>query len=316
MKVLIAEDDNVSRRLLEYQLDAWGYQVVEALDGTQAYEILQGDDAPQLAIVDWLMPGLDGVELCRRLRCEQQRSYTYVLLLTGMEGEDNLCIGMDAGADDYLTKPFSVNELRVRLRAGRRIIDLQEELVSTREALREKASHDPLTGLWNHEEIIMGLERELARSRRSGTPVGVIMADLDHFKQVNDCYGHMAGDSVLREVSQRMLGRMRPYDSVGRYGGEEFMVVLSGCEEQHAVPLAERLRQLVANEQVDTVEGSIAVTLSLGVAVSSRGEHDASSLIVAADRALYKAKLKGRNRVEVGVVHNAEEMLLEVAGIS
>ena len=305
MRILIAEDDQVSRRLLEVHLGKWGYEVVAARDGNEAMQILDSGAAPRLAILDWMMPGLDGTELCRRVRAGVREPYTYIILLTALSGEENLLSGMDAGADDYLTKPFKVNELRVRLRAGRRIIDLQDELIAAREALRIKAAHDPLTGLWNHEEIIANLQRELARGKRGGKVVGAIMADIDHFKQVNDCYGHMAGDAVLRAVADKMLLRMRPYDSVGRYGGEEFLIVLPGCDGENLAALAERLRQSICSAPVDTSEGALPVTISLGVVVSSGEETDAGVLIRAADQALYRAKGKGRNCVEVGHLETA-----------
>jgi two-component system, cell cycle response regulator len=302
MKILIAEDDHVSRRLLEAHLGKWGYQVVAARDGDEAWAILSAPDAPRLAILDWMMPGMDGTELCTRVRKEGQEPYTYLILLTALSGEENLCIGMDSGADDYLTKPFKVNELRVRLRAGRRIVDLQDELIATREALRIKAAHDPLTGLWNHEEIIDCLRRELARARRNGKLVSAIMVDIDHFKLVNDTFGHQAGDAVLRAVADKMHLRMRTYDSVGRYGGEEFLVVLPGCDGENAMALAERLRQSICAVPVATTEGAIAVTISLGVADSSAEDTDAIALIRAADQALYRAKGNGRNRVELAQV--------------
>jgi len=300
MKILIAEDDKVSRRLLEAHLGKWGYQVEAAGDGEEAWRLLQSADPPRLAILDWMMPGLDGTEICRRVRSEGREPYTYLIMLTALTGEENVCEGMEAGADDYLTKPFRVNELRVRLRAGRRIVDLQDELIAARDALGIKASHDPLTGLWNHEEILCSLQRELARARRSGEPLGVIMADLDHFKQVNDGFGHQAGDAVLHAVAARMLEHLRPYDAAGRYGGEEFLLVLPGCDLRNAEALAERLRLSICGSPVETSEGVIPVTLSLGVAALAGEEPDAAALIRAADRALYRAKEKGRNRVEAG----------------
>jgi two-component system, cell cycle response regulator len=302
MKILIAEDDQVSRRLLEAHLGKWGYQVVAARDGDEAWQILTSADAPRLAILDWMMPGVDGTELCRRVRSEGQEPYTYIMLLTALNGEENLLTGMDAGADDYLTKPFRVNELRVRLRAGRRIVDLQDELIAAREALRVKAAHDPLTGLWNHEEIIGCLQRELARAVRGGKTVAAIMADIDYFKKVNDNFGHMAGDTVLRSVAEKLHLGMRSYDALGRYGGEEFLAVLPGCEEEDAVALAERLRLSICCGPMDTADGLIPVTISLGVAVSRVGDCDAGALMRAADQALYRAKEQGRNRVETGQV--------------
>jgi diguanylate cyclase (GGDEF)-like protein len=300
MKILIAEDDPVSRRLLGAKLAKWGYEIVVTRDGNEAWQALQATDAPRIAILDWMMPGMDGVEICRKIRENIKEPYIYIILLTALHREEDLVAGMEAGADDYITKPFKSSELNVRLRAGTRIIELQNELIKAREALWSKATHDPLTGLWNHEEILLVLEKELSRAKREGTCVGVIMADLDHFKKVNDTFGHMAGDVVLRVTAQRITAVMRTYDTIGRYGGEEFLVVVPGSvDEACGEQVAERLRKSIANNYVDTPEGIIPVTASFGVAVSCKGrEQNADSLVRAADAALYLAKEKGRNRVE------------------
>jgi diguanylate cyclase (GGDEF)-like protein len=305
VRILIAEDDPVSRRLLEVKLVKWGYEVVVTRDGTEAWQALQAEDAPGLAILDWMMPGMDGIEVCRRIRQEDKDLYTYIILLTALQQDEDLVTGMDAGADDYITKPFKSNELKVRLRAGRRIIDLQHELIAAREALRERATHDPLTGLWNHEEILRILEQELNRADREGLSVSVIMADLDHFKKVNDTYGHMTGDAVLRMAAKRMLAVFRNYDAVGRYGGEEFLIVLPGCDNRCASSSAERLRLCIGKEAMDTPEGMIPVTISLGIAASTNEKRwDVESIVKAADAALYRAKEKGRNRFEVASADN------------
>ncbi len=302
MRIVIAEDDAVTRRLLEAKLGKWGYEVIATSDGLGALQALSANDAPQLAILDWMMPGMDGVDVCRALRREAEDSYTYVILLTAKIGEQDLVAGMEAGADDYISKPFNSSELKVRLRAGRRIIELQTELIAALDVQRVKASHDPLTGLWNHEEILQILGRELVRDSRDDLdPTGAIMVDLDHFKQVNDTFGHMAGDAVLRAAAQRMVALLRPYDAVGRYGGEEFLVVAPGCGREGGAALAERLRAGIAAAGVDTSEGVIPVQVSLGVAVNDgTSECDVSALVQRADQALYRAKENGRNRVEVG----------------
>jgi diguanylate cyclase (GGDEF)-like protein len=300
MRILIAEDDPVSRRLLEAKLVKWGYDVLVTRDGNEAWEALRAEDAPRIAILDWMMPGIDGVGLCRKVRNEIWEPYTYIILLTALHREEDLVTGMDAGADDYITKPFKSNELRVRLRAGRRIIELQNELIEAREALREQATHDPLTGLWNHAEILRILKRQLSRSEREGGHVSVIMADLDHFKTVNDSHGHMAGDTVLRLASRRMLAQVRDYDYIGRYGGEEFLFVLPGCDRDSALELAERIRLSICGECMDIPDGMIPVTISLGVATNGGGTRNRAEILVQeADNAMYLAKRNGRNRVEI-----------------
>jgi len=293
VKILVADDDAVSRRLLEVTLKKWGYDVVVADDGDKAWDVLQREDAPQLAILDWVMPGMDGPEICRQVRTFGDQRYIYLLLLTAKSEKEDLVKGMEAGADDFLTKPFDVQELRTRLRAGTRILELQE-------TLRVQATHDSLTGLWNHAATLDFLRRELNRGERQGTPVTVVMADIDHFKQINDTHGHLTGDVVLREVAHRLSSAVRAYDVTGRFGGEEFLLVFPGCAVRNAVDRAEQLRACVNREPVETPEGPISVTLSLGVAGSEAAlATDPDSLLRAADAALYRAKSGGRDRVEV-----------------
>jgi diguanylate cyclase (GGDEF)-like protein len=300
VKVLIADDDTVSRRLLEATLTRWGYEVVVTHDGIEAWEVLRRADAPLLAILDWMMPGMDGVEVCRKVREREQEPYIYLLLLTTKGRKENLIEGLDAGADDYLTKPFDPHELQVRLRAGKRIITLQAELIEARESLRIQATHDPLTGVWNRRAILEILGKELARSERERTPVAVAIADLDHFKRINDTYGHEAGDTVLCEAVGRMRVLLRPYDAIGRYGGEEFLIVLPGCTAQDALRLAERLRLGLSQEEITMPGGGVIVTSSMGIAASdTTAAPDATWLIRAADAALYRAKACGRNRIEL-----------------
>jgi diguanylate cyclase (GGDEF)-like protein len=301
VRILIAEDDAISRRLLETILKKWGYDVVVAQDGVAAWSVLKQPDSPRLAILDWMMPGMDGIEVCHRIRERgNDVPYVYVLLLTARIQREDLLHGMEAGADDYVTKPFDANELKVRLRAGRRILDLQEQLMSAQEALKDQAARDPLTGILNRTAIFQVLEREISRSEREVGPLSVIMVDIDHFKRFNDTYGHLAGDAVLRETVRRMSASIRNYDAIGRYGGEEFLIVLPGCDAESGRGRADRLRQTVANEAFDTSEGRIVVTCSLGVGSMAGGKFATpDDLIRCADNALYRAKGAGRNRVEI-----------------
>ncbi len=299
LRILVAEDDPISRRLLETVLKKWGYEVAIANDGEQAWRMLENEEAPRLAILDWMMPGLDGIEVCRRVRERNAPTYTYILLLTARSQREDLLQGMEAGADDYLTKPFDANELKVRLRAGRRILELQEQLINAQAALRDQAARDPLTGIWNRSAVFDILQRELARSERDASPLAVVMADLDHFKKLNDTFGHLAGDAILRETVRRMAGSIRNYDALGRYGGEEFLLVLPGCDLASGLYRAEQIRRAVTSEPVDTSEGRIAVTCSFGVAATDGLNHQNSDhLVHRADAALFRAKHNGRNRVE------------------
>ncbi|MFH7320552.1 diguanylate cyclase [Desulfurivibrio sp. D14AmB] len=285
---------------MEKKLAAWGYEVVVAENGNAALQILQSDDPPRLALLDWIMPDLEGVEVCRIVRRKKEEPYTYIILLTSLQRDQDIITGMEAGADDYITKPFKHHELRLRLRAGRRIIELQNELLTARDMFRTKASRDYLTGLWNHGEIVEILTRELSRAKRESSCVAVIMADIDLFKKINDTHGHLAGDVVLRSAARKMHSMMRSYDFIGRYGGEEFLVILPECNLEYAYAFAERLRLSVGCDSIDTPEGVIPITLSFGVAASGNTQlQDVYSLVNAADKALYRAKENGRNRVEV-----------------
>lgn len=296
---MIAEDDGVSRRALELTLKKWGYDVIAAKDGNVAWGILQGADAPQLAILDWMMPGMDGAVICQKVRERTAEPYTYILLLTAKSEKQDIVAGLDAGAEDYLIKPFDAHELRVRLRAGERILDLEDKLIAARESLRYQATHDLLTGLWNRSAIFEMLERELERAQRANGKLGVILGDIDHFKQINDTYGHAAGDTVLKDVAQRMVHLIRPYDTIGRYGGEEFMIVLPECDQRRTMDIAERLREGVSKTPIITPDGEIPVTMSLGVsAYPEMSVAKADMIVRVADAALYRAKQRGRNRVE------------------
>jgi diguanylate cyclase (GGDEF)-like protein len=299
--VLIAEDDAMFRRILTNWLEKWNYQVTAVEDGVKAWSILQSSDAPQMVILDWMMPGMDGIEVCRKIRGEQG-PYRYLLLLTAKDGKQDVVAGLDAGADDYLTKPFEVEELRARVRAGRRILELQEALLQARDALRFEAAHDPLTTLWNRGAILDFLNRELHRQQRTHQPLGVMMADVDYFKKINDTHGHQVGDAVLQQVARRLQGALRSYDFVGRYGGEEFLILVPGCNAPDLFSTAERLRRCIANQPVATEAVNVPVTISLGLVSTAeewRDAQDCQELLCAADAALYIAKAQGRNRVAV-----------------
>lgn len=299
--ILIAEDDPISRRILQSWLQKWNYHVIALENGIDAWRALQREDSPPMAILDWMMPGMNGIEVCRRIRSRQRGAYKYVLLLSAKESKHDVVAGLEAGADDYLTKPFDVNELRARVRAGKRILELQGELVKAHTELQFEAAHDHLTGLWNRGAIKDLLHRETQRIVRIGEPLGVMMADVDHFKRINDSYGHQTGDAVLREVAQRLLQSVRNYDYVGRYGGEEFLIVLTACVPSDLAVTAERMRIYVSEKPVDTDTGPIPVTISIGLAAqhaAGREPIKGEDLVRAADSALYVAKANGRNRVE------------------
>ena len=298
MKVLVAEDDVVYRRILEGNLAKWSYQVVSATDGVEAWDVLRGTDAPRLALLNWGLPGLDGIEICRRLRKTSNEPYTYIVLVTARNLEHDMLAGFDAGADDYITKPFHPMELKARLRAGERILALQADLMHARDALQYQANHDTLTQLENRLAVMDRLRQELTRSARQKYPLSVALIDIDRFKAVNDTHGHAAGDAVLFEVARRMSTAVRSYDCVGRYGGEEFIALFPDCGQADALPLAERLAANIRNTPIQYNEVSLGITVSIGIAVAEPPhDRNAEELIRRADFALYEAKHRGRNRV-------------------
>jgi two-component system cell cycle response regulator len=297
LRVIVAEDDASSRHLLQHFLKQWGFDSNVASDGNQAWELLQSKDVPTIAIFDWVMPGLEGVELCRKVRRLSRQHYTYVLLLTSKIEKQDVIEGLGAGADDYVSKPFNPKELQARLLVAQRIISFQEQLIATREELRVQATHDFLTQLLNRAGIMDALEQELNRSDRNQGVFSVILADIDHFKQINDTYGHAAGDQVLREVAARMKASLRSYDVAGRYGGEEFLVIVPDCDEAAALRVAEKMRNAVCSTPIQILGADRTTSISLGVSTRSEPT-SADALLSGADTALYQAKSFGRNCVQ------------------
>jgi len=300
MQALVVDDSAVYRKLIGDHLRSWGFGVTLAVSGSEAWKILEQPDSPKLVLLDWVLPDIDGIELCQRIRkAGSSGPYVYVILLTSKEGRQNMLDAMQAGADDYLVKPFDELELKARLLVGKRILDLQEELVCARESMRHAATHDGLTGLMNRSEIVSMLERELERGRRESKPVGVILGDVDHFKSVNDTLGHLFGDEALREIGRRLRAQLRVYDGVGRYGGEEFLMVLPNCDLPNAMQRANELREIIGAAPVACAGEERLITMSMGVAVStSVGKDEAEVLLNQADAGLYAAKENGRNRIE------------------
>jgi diguanylate cyclase (GGDEF)-like protein len=295
MRILIADDDLTSRTVLAAVLRREGHEVVVAVNGLEAWQALQQPGAPELVILDWIMPGMDGPEVTRRVRLLGNERPPYILMLTSRNRKSDIIAGLDAGANDYLIKPFDLGELRARFAVGRRMVEMQTALFESREAFAHLATYDPLTGTLNRRAILKKLEDELARTTRQADGLAIGMLDIDHFKQINDTYGHQTGDDVLCEIVKVLNEGLRPYDSLGRIGGEEFLLILP--IEAGADPAApfERLCTGIADHQFVTRSGILSLTASIGVEFSSC-ETSADHMLASADAALYQAKRGGRNR--------------------
>jgi diguanylate cyclase (GGDEF)-like protein len=297
MKILVADDDAFYRHAIEKALKQWGYDVVIAADGNMALQILKNPDPPRIAILDWTMPCLDGIDVCYQLRNFKSETYIYVILITAKKQIEDIVTGLSAEADDYLIKPFNFQELRVRLQAGVRVIKLQAALASKHEDLAYLATHDSLTDLLNRPGILEVASRELDRVNREEHPLWLAIVDIDHFKAINDKLGHAAGDAILCEVAQRMRSAVRSYDLIGRYGGDEFLVIMPDLDRRMAVNLAERLRKQIGEKPFDVMDVQLYVSISAGIAPNN-GDGIIEHLIHSADKALYRAKAAGRNRIE------------------
>jgi two-component system, cell cycle response regulator len=296
LKILIADDEALSRRLLERTLGRAGYEVVAVENGKQALEHLCKPNGPRLALLDWVMPELDGPGVCRAVRTRSEQTYVYMVLLTSKGSKEETVLGLESGADDYLTKPFNAEELRARLRVGERILLLEDRLVEARENMRFRATHDQLTSLLNRGAVMDLLTRELHRSHREQKSTAILLADVDHFKSINDTLGHVVGDEVLIEIANRLLAAVRSYDFVGRYGGEEFLVVLNNCDPAFAPGRAEEIRKSISNLVIQTAKGPLTLTMSLGLLLSSEwGKKPIEELLHQVDIALYEAKAAGRD---------------------
>jgi diguanylate cyclase (GGDEF)-like protein len=293
MKILLVEDSYIERRKLGAFLTDWGLEHVGVGSGNEALKLLEGPNPPEMAVLDWMLPGMDGIDVLRRIRKLSPENYIYTIMVTAKNQKKDRQVAMDAGADDYLSKPVDPTELRSRIMVGKRILDLQQ-------SLRFAATHDFLTNLLNRSEILAALDREFARGGREGKPTTVALVDIDHFKRVNDTLGHAAGDEVLKEVARRLKLDLRPYDLVGRYGGEEFLIILPGCSLTAGARRADAIRNLVGKDPINTAFGATSATISVGVtSTCSNRDRSLAEFLQEADVSLYAAKKNGRNRVEV-----------------
>jgi len=297
MKALVADSDPERLRLLEGWLTRWGHQVVPVRNGVEAWHRLESEREPTLILLAWRMEGMPGIDVCRRMRLQPELPSAYVLLLVDGRGSEDLLDGLNAGADDFVFTPLDQPEVRARVRTGARIVEIERALKASQDALRVQSTRDAITGTWNRGAILDVLHKEQERARRKSGSVAIVLADLDGFRSVNDSLGGPVGDEVLREAARRMSSTLRPYDAVGRYGTEEFLIVLPGSDGLGALTVAERIRESFAKRPVTTTAGPVPMTLSLGVASEGgEGAAESAALLRAAGSALKRAQQGGKNR--------------------
>jgi two-component system cell cycle response regulator len=300
--ILLAEDNAVSRKLLQKTLVKAGHEVTSVDNGRKALELFNRRFFP-IVLTDWMMPEMNGVQLCRAIRKNTSPGYVFIILLTAKDSKDDIITGLEAGADDYLTKPFNHAELIARLNTGKRILDLERSLKRANEEIKILSITDSLTGSYNRSYLTERLPQEIKRARRYGHPLSLALCDIDHFKKVNDAYGHQVGDRVLKEFVQCTTGSIRDnVDWMARYGGEEFLIVLPETDVQGASCLAERLRGAISQKVIKVREREIRITASFGVTgldpTTPYEEVSPEEMISQADKLLYQAKQEGRNRVK------------------
>jgi two-component system cell cycle response regulator len=303
MKILVADDDPVSRRMMQRMLERNGYEVSVVSDGRSAFRELEDDAGPKLALIDWMMPELDGPGVCREIRLKRDGSYVYIVLLTSKQSDDDIVEGLEAGADDYLTKPCNPAELKARLLTGRRILELEEKLIEAREEMRFRATHDGLTKLLNRSSILTAVRHALDTFANDAEPFSILLCDIDHFKQINDVHGHLAGDAILDHVSSRLRNAVRSGDMIGRYGGEEFLIVMRGCSIDDVSARAEKIRRTISESPFAIREGVLPVSISVGGATVDLHNilSTVESVVGQADLALYQAKADGRDCVRLAM---------------
>lgn len=308
MKLLLVEDSKLNLAHLQSAVKPWGYEVLAAHNGLEAWNCLMQQTEPVLALVDWMMPGLDGLELCRRIQTASRRKLLYIIMLTARDDKDEIAAALEAGADDYIVKPFQPQELQSRLKAGRRILECQValeklagELHQANEELGRMVTIDGLTGIANRRHFDNQFREEWRRAVRESTSLSVILADIDYFTNYNNTYGHCQGDECIKQVASTLSSVIsRGGDLVARYGGEAFAVLLPNTDSVGAIVVAEALRVAVNRLVLEHRSSPLqSVTLSFGLAVGwPEPDEQPERLLEKADKALYQAKAAGRNQVK------------------
>jgi diguanylate cyclase (GGDEF)-like protein len=297
-KIIIADDDPISRRLLQATLAKWGHEPVVCMDGAQAILALSSPDAPKVAILDWMMPGLDGIQVCRELRAREKGPYVYVILLTGKDRPDEIIEGLDAGADDYLVKPFEPNELRARLRAGFRCIDLKDDLMGAAEIDTPHAALDRVTGLATRESILVSLKRNIVRAREASELLAVLMIQVGGTEEMEAKHAPRDSDIIIKEIAERLRAAIEPQDQAGRYEADKILLIMTRGDKDGIIKTARIVRSALTSAPVKVGKDSFPVAVSAGgTVISGRQTIAVGSAILAAEAALGSARARGPNHV-------------------
>ncbi len=297
MKILIVDDDPINLKILSKVVSDLGYDPITVNNGTDALESIKQKEC-SVVLLDWMMPGMDGIEVCRGIRMLDDENVCYIIINSAREGSDDISRALKAGANDYISKNTDLVELKARIGAGVRTARLERKLIDLNNRLKYLVRIDSLTGLLNHAAILKELSMELDRGRRDATPTSILMLDLDRFKTVNDTYGHQTGDEVLIRFSDLLTQSCRSFDRIGRYGGEEFLIVLPRTEEEECITIGNRIRTQTETLQIVNEINNLRITCSIGCCTTVNSEKHSFSLIAAADSALFRAKKAGRNLVK------------------
>ncbi|MBD3277945.1 MAG: diguanylate cyclase [Candidatus Aegiribacteria sp.] len=298
MKIIIADDDPISRKILSKVVSDMDYDPITVDNGRDALDCIRHNDC-SVVLLDWMMPGMDGIEVCREIRrMETENEHVcYIIINSAREGSDDISWALKAGANDYISKKTDSLELKARIGVGVRTAQLEKKLIDLNNRLKFLVRTDSLTGLLNHAAILKELSMELDRGKRDNSSTSVLMIDLDRFKAVNDTYGHQTGDRVLMNFANLLLQSCRSFDRIGRYGGEEFLIVLPRTNAEESVSIGNRIRSNTVDLPVDEKNENLRITCSIGCCTATMSEKHSSSIVAAADSALFRAKKAGRNTV-------------------
>ncbi len=305
--ILIVEDDKDSREILKIYLSKWDYNVFECSNAIEAYEILKKQNI-KIALIDWMLPGISGLEICKKIREDFKDDYIYIIIITGKKNKNDVVEALSKGADDYIMKPFNFDELKVRIEAGKRILIYYNKIKFKYKKLNEESKIDKLTGIYNRETILKKFHFEFERHKRSSNEFCIIIGDIDFFKKINDKYGHIIGDVVLKQVGEILKKSLRKYDLVGRYGGEEFLIILPYTNLLTAKKVAERLKRNISKYSFSHNGIEIKITMSFGIS-SSIGSLNPLEMIDKADKALYQSKFTGRDKISLYIDKGGRSLL-------